>query len=62
MKIGFVQDGVKIKRQKDIYHHCQKPIHIICHLPGPPTFSLVSTFKFFEFYDDKTPAAVLIPI
>jgi hypothetical protein len=32
------------KKKKGIYHHGPRPISIICHLPGPPFFSLVITF------------------
>ncbi len=41
----FFQDGSKIKREKDIYHHGPKPIPIICPLPEPPSFSLPITFN-----------------
>ncbi len=44
-KIGLKQDGRKSKRQKDIDHHDPKHIPNICHLPDPPTFLLVPTFK-----------------
>ncbi len=41
-KIWFFQDGGWII----IYtHHSPKPILNICHLPGPPIFSFVPTFK-----------------
>jgi hypothetical protein len=51
--IRLFQDGGQIKRKKDIYHHGPKPIPIICHLPDPPCFSLVTLplipkFKFCE--------------
>jgi hypothetical protein len=39
------QDGGQLKREKDIHHHGPRPISIICHLPDPYCFSLVTTFK-----------------
>ncbi len=47
--MDFIQDGGKIKKQKNIDHHGSKYILIVCHLPMPPTFSLVPTFK-VHFY------------
>ncbi len=44
-EIELIQDGGQIKTQKDIYHYSPRPIPIICHLPDPPCFSLVTTFK-----------------
>jgi hypothetical protein len=41
----LIQDGGKIRRQKDIYHHGPRPIPFICHPLNPPLFSLVTTFK-----------------
>jgi hypothetical protein len=46
---GFIQDGDKIKIQKDICHHGPKPIPIIFQLPDPPTFSLLPTFKYYTY-------------
>jgi hypothetical protein len=46
MEIELIQDGGQIKRETDIYHHSQGPMSIICQLPGPPCFSLVTTFKY----------------
>jgi hypothetical protein len=45
-EIDFTQDGGKLKRQKDIYHHGPKPLSIICHLPDPPSshWSLLLSF------------------
>ncbi len=40
-----MQDGGKIKRQKNIDHHSPMHIPIICHLRDRPHFSLVPTFK-----------------
>ncbi len=42
----LIQDGGQMKKGKDIYHQCPRPIPIICHLPDPPCFSLVNTYKF----------------
>jgi hypothetical protein len=44
----LIQDGGQINRETDIYHHGQRPISIICQLPDPPYFSLVTTFKVFS--------------
>ncbi len=44
-EIALFQDGGQIKRENDIYHHAPRPISITCHLPAPPYFSLVTTFK-----------------
>jgi hypothetical protein len=43
--IELFQDGGQIKKEKDIYHHGPRPASIICHLPHPLCFSLVTTFK-----------------
>jgi hypothetical protein len=40
--VELIQDGGQIKRETDIYHHGPGPISIICQLPGPPCFSLVT--------------------
>jgi hypothetical protein len=40
-----LEDGGQIKREKDIFHCSLRPISIICKLPNPPCFSLVTTFK-----------------
>jgi hypothetical protein len=45
MVLCFIQDDRKIKKQKDIKPNGLKPIPIICHLPGPPKFSLVLSFN-----------------
>jgi hypothetical protein len=37
-EINFIQDGGKIKRQKDINHHVPKHSPTICHLGDPPRF------------------------
>ncbi len=41
----IIQDGGQLTREMDIYHHGPGPISIICQLPCPPCFSLVTTFK-----------------
>jgi hypothetical protein len=43
--MDFKQDGGKIQREKDIYHHGPKHILIICRLLNPTTFSLPTSFK-----------------
>jgi hypothetical protein len=43
--IVSMQDGDKIKRQKDNHHHGPIPFHNYRQLPVPPTFSLVPTFN-----------------
>jgi hypothetical protein len=40
---GNITDGGQFKREKDIYHHGLRPIPIICRLPHPSYFSLVTT-------------------
>ncbi len=44
-EIELIQDDSQTKRETDIYHHGPGPISIIWQLPGPPCFSLVTTFK-----------------
>jgi hypothetical protein len=43
---SIIPDGGQIKREKDVYHHGPIPISIICYLPDPLWFSLVTTFKY----------------
>jgi hypothetical protein len=43
--VDLLQDGGKIKKEKSIDHHRPRTFPKICHLPDPPTFSLVPTFK-----------------
>ncbi len=38
-------DGGKIEKGKNIDHHSPGTIPNICHLPDPPTISLVPIFK-----------------
>ncbi len=40
-EIDLLQDGGKIIKKKNIDHHCSRTIPNFCHLPYPPTFSLV---------------------
>ncbi len=45
-EIELIQDGGQIKKETDIYHHGPGPcISNVSQLPGPPCFSLVTTFK-----------------
>jgi hypothetical protein len=44
-EIDLLRDGDKIKKGKNIDHHGPRTISNICHLPDPPTLSLVPTFK-----------------
>ncbi len=44
-EIELFQAGGQVKRGKDIYHHGPRPISITCHLPDPPCFSSVTTYK-----------------
>jgi hypothetical protein len=44
-EIELIQDGGQIKREIVIYHDGPRPIRIICYLPEPPCFSLVTTFN-----------------
>jgi hypothetical protein len=48
-EIELIQGGSQIKRKKDIYQHGLKHISIICHLPHPPCFSLVTAFNTPDF-------------
>jgi hypothetical protein len=55
-EIELIQDGGRIKREKDIYHHSPRLIPMICqcHLPHPSYFLLVTTcnggFSNFIFF------------
>jgi hypothetical protein len=40
----------QIKREKDIYHRGPRPITLVCYLPSPRCFSLVTTFKLEKTY------------
>jgi hypothetical protein len=49
-EIDVLQTGGKIKKGKNIHLLGPRTIPNICHLPDPPTFSLVPYFKVHIFY------------
>jgi hypothetical protein len=44
-EIHKIKDDSRIIRQTNLDRRGLKPIPIICHLPGPPSFSLPTTFN-----------------
>jgi hypothetical protein len=40
-----IKEYSKIKRHTNLDRHGPRPIATVCHLPGPPSFSLQTTFE-----------------
>jgi hypothetical protein len=46
--------GKSPKRQTNLDRHSPRPIANVCHFPGPPFFSLQTTFIFFFYISAKS--------
>jgi hypothetical protein len=52
-EIHKIKDDSKIKRQKNINHRGQRHIVNVWHRSDPPSFSLLTTFKYILYFNKQ---------